>query len=121
MVFQAHEADHSQDLDTLPNRRRLWRSRCLGFDKLFPHCYTCLAHDFAGLRNLMPRCVTIAESGKRQHTEADVDLVFDALDYVTGFIAFLPMQVLHVDSKKLLPRSVSDLVLPGLDPTDHRK
>ena len=100
-------------VDRASTWRRLWRSRGLALDRILPHCYQVPVPDSVALRECVPSHVSANGLGRRQLTAEDVDVVVDAASFVTGYVASLPAQVVAVDSRALLPRSVSHLAVPA--------
>ena len=82
--------------------RRLWRSRGLALDRILPHCYQLPVPDSLALRESVPASVSATGLGRRQLTAEDVEVVVDAANFVTGYIASLPAQVVAADSKALV-------------------
>ena len=82
--------------------RRLWRSRGLALDRILPHCYQLPVPDSLALRESVPASVSAIGLGRRQLTAEDVEVVVDVANFVTGYVASLPAQVVAADSKALL-------------------
>ena len=110
---QAISFASTQMADRASAWRRLWRSRGLALDRILPHCYQLPVPDSCALRARVPSSVSASGLGRRQLTAEDVELVVDAANFVTGYVASLPAQVVAADSKELLPRAVSHLAVPA--------
>ena len=82
--------------------RRLWRSRGLALDRIFPRCYQLPVPDSLAVREGVPASVSATGLGRRQFTAEDVEVVLDVANFVTGYVASLPAQVVAADSKALL-------------------
>ena len=82
--------------------RRLWRSRGLALDRILPHCYQLPVPDSLAVRESVLASVSATGLGRRQLTAEDVEVVVDVANFVTGYVASLPAQVVAADSKALL-------------------
>ena len=55
-----------------------------------------------GFGESVPASVSATGLGRRQLTAEDVEVVVDAANFVTGYVASLPAQVVAADSKALV-------------------
>ena len=66
------------------------------------HCYQLPVPDSLAVRESVPASVSATGLGRRQFTAEDVEVVVDVANFVTGYVASLPAQVVAADSKALL-------------------
>ena len=65
------------------------------------HCYQLPVPDSLAVRESVPASVSATGLGRRQFTAEDVEVVLDVANFVTGYVASLPAQVVAADSKAL--------------------
>ena len=83
--------------------RKLWRARGLVLDQFLPLAFAVPLPSDADLRRHVPATVTLPGSRSgRSLSGADREAAMDGLDFVTGYVAQMPAQIVTPDVKPLL-------------------